>query len=222
MHRLSIILGLALVSSFAIATQKHSICYNYFLAKDKCVFGSTEHPCKEPKSHTKKACSSGAVFKHSVKHIMHTPVSSPASPSQLKRRYNTTGRTDYVDGGEGTCGNYNTDSQVGVCIWNGLTSGGEPEKAGWLNPGFTKNCGKEVYIQRQGLPHTVKYAPILDSCNFDNTTDPAYGCFQIYVTAALFDMFKPTKHELDTGALYNLTWDFNNLPGSGKPQNAPV
>ncbi|KAG0147587.1 hypothetical protein CROQUDRAFT_722233 [Cronartium quercuum f. sp. fusiforme G11] len=196
------------------------MCYNYLLQQDGCVYGSSDSPCPEDKSH-KKACSSGSVFKHPhASPRDHNDYSSAPTPKKM-RRYDTTSNIFYVDGGQGTCGFYNTTSQLGVCIWDGPEDVSDPTKAGWLNGGLSQNCNKQVYIQRENQPETVQYVPILDSCSF-NSTAPEFSCFQTYVTKALFDLFEPTAYELETGSLYNLTWDFNNPINSGKLDNAPI
>ncbi|KAG0151274.1 hypothetical protein CROQUDRAFT_651506 [Cronartium quercuum f. sp. fusiforme G11] len=219
MHRATILLGLALMATVIFA-QQHSICYDFYLKKDGCVYGSADKPCPDKNACSKKACSSGSVFKHPKNCPTEDGYASAPAP-KMTRRYDTTDKSFFVAGGQGACGFYNTTSQLGVCLWSGPSNSNDSTQAGWLNGGLKNNCNKQVYIQRQGQPSTVQYVPIVDSCGFD-TTSADFGCRQIYVTRALYDLFNPTQYELQTGALYNLTWDFNNPPDSGKLDNAPV
>lgn len=204
----------------AILARQHSICYDFYLKQDDCVYGSVDKPCPDKNASSKKACSSGSVFKYPTDSLPEDGYDSAAAP-KMTRRYDTPDKSFFVAGGQGACGFYNTNSQLGVCIWSGPSSSSDSTQAGWLNGGLKDNCHKQVYIQREGQPSTVQYVPIVDSCGF-GTTSPDFGCRQIYVTRALYDSFNPTQHELQTGALYNITWDFNNPLHSGKNYNAPI
>jgi len=225
MHRSFItLLAFVVVPLVVLADdQQHSVCYNYFLQKDKCVFGSVDKPCCETHHPTKHICPSGGTFQHpDTDSDRYTASAASKLPGSRKvRRYDTTLNSSFVAGGTGNCQFYNTTSDMGVCLWSGPQSNVSAASAGWLNSQLTQNCRKQVWIQRQGQPATVKYVPILDSCGF-NTDAPEIGCFQVFVTKALFDAFNATDEENAAGALMNLSWDFDNPPNANKPQNAPI
>lgn len=143
------------------------------------------------------------------------------SQHALQRRYDTTDKSFIMSPGEGVCGPY-TDDEAGACLWVGTDAknGGDPATAGWLNGGKTSNCYKQLYIKRQGEGHPAVYARVLDACDF-GTRKPEKGCFQIYLTNKTFYDLHPTKKERQDGALYNITWDFNNLEGAD-PRFGPV
>ncbi|KAH9809409.1 hypothetical protein DFH28DRAFT_1066608 [Melampsora americana] len=188
----------------------HTLCYNYFLQKDGCVHSSTDSPCGE-----------NATSGHTANYI-GTFETQPLR-RRLRRRYDTTNGSLSINGGDGICGPYNTETTSGVCLWSGSewVSGSDPQTAGWLNGAATGNCGKQVYIQRHGQPETVQFAPVLDGCNFW-TTQPEVGCFQIWMTKDLFDKFSPTEEESQNLLISStFTWDFDNLHGNST-ENAPL
>ncbi|EGG02216.1 uncharacterized protein MELLADRAFT_91542 [Melampsora larici-populina 98AG31] len=224
MQSLSLLSVILLLPAFLVASsgERHTQCYNYFLNKDQCVYGSQCDPCPAGQPIPKKTCESGGQFQHptAVSPTDQMSYSIPAKHARV-RRYDTTTPSSFVAGGNGNCGFYNTTSDLGeahagyvkpnlgVCIWSGSdTTGNSTTDNGWLNQATSDNCNKQIYIQRQGQPDTVKFVPVIDSCNF-NTVDPALGCFQVFVTRALYDSFNPTQEELNSGALNNITWDFN-------------
>lgn len=188
----------------------HTLCYNYFLQKDGCVHASTDRPCNANTTSGNTANYIGTF-------------ENQPSRRRLGRRYDTTNGSLSIDGGDGICGAYNTETTSGVCLWSGSNwvDGSDPQTAGWLNGAATGNCGKQVYIQRQGQPETVQFAPVLDGCNFW-TTQPEVGCFQIWMTKDLFNKFSPTEEESRNLLISStFTWDFDNLHGQS-PQNAPL
>ncbi|KAH9816646.1 hypothetical protein DFH28DRAFT_1046708 [Melampsora americana] len=236
-------------------------CYNYFLKKDGCVWGSATNPCPV-NSTVEKPCTSIRAFHYQASATTATiltegtddldnpeGVSPQVAPKELVRRYDTTTPTLAVAGGNGVrdkhsnfywgkklmnclfqlinlahqiCGFYNSTNTSGVCLWTGEDwVEGSQQQSGWLNGTVTDNCNKQVYIQRQGQPDTVQYAPVLDGCRFF-TPDPAVGCFQIWLTIDLFEKFGPTADELASFTMNStFSWDFNNLNGQNPPA-APV
>ncbi|EHS63013.1 hypothetical protein PGT21_018361 [Puccinia graminis f. sp. tritici] len=197
------------LSLSAVTATLHTRCYDYFLAKDGCVFSAGEESqrCAAPKKRPSQP----------VKAFAMNPEVSKAKRSQipgLERRYDDTQPSFYVSGGNGTCGHYDTNTQLGVCLWNGAEQDNPTaETAGWLNGDQTANCGKQVYIQRKGHPETVQYVNVLDGCYFEAKT-PEPGCFEIGITLALFNKLNPTSQEQQDGYIYDgISWDFN------KPNN---
>ncbi|KAA1078738.1 hypothetical protein PGTUg99_005444 [Puccinia graminis f. sp. tritici] len=207
---------LALSLPTVLATN-HTLCYNYFMKKDGCVFSAAapDQRCPAPpKEHTTPV---SAFELQSGPNLVKR-----SEPRRLERRYDTTRPSFAVAGGEGICGFYNSTSEPGVCLWSGPEQiSPTVETAGWLNGAKTSNCGKRVYIQRKGQPNTVQFVKVLDGCSF-GTTQPDPGCFDIALTIALFNKFKPTPQEEKDGLLYGgITWDFDNLEGT-HTQQAPV
>jgi len=200
----------------AVMATTHTTCYNYFLKKDGCVFSAAaaNQRCPAPaKDH------SAPMKAFDVKTTPHT---KRAEHNTLVRRYDTTKPSFAIAGGDGICGTYDTNEQLGVCLWSGAEQKNPTvDTAGWLNGPKNSNCGKRVYIQRKGDPKSVKYVPVLDGCYF-NDVSPEVGCFEVAVTIKLFNEFNPTEEEKKTGLLSGgFTWDFDNLNGQS-PQQAPV
>jgi len=205
----------------------HSLCYNYFLNKDKCVHGSLTDPCKGDGGYNNSSAAPSyssegqTIFRlTSIVQVGVEAVIETNQPS-IHKRYDTFQPVEYVAGGLGICGNYDTNATAGACIWSGsnFTDGSDPAQAGWINGAFNQTCGRHLYIQRQGKPDTVQYMPILDGCNF-NTHAPEVGCFQIYLTEAAFAKFA-TPEEMSNGHLDGvMSWDFLNLDGK-HPKDAP-
>ncbi|KAH9824253.1 hypothetical protein DFH28DRAFT_1077997 [Melampsora americana] len=175
-------------------------CYNYFLQKDNCVHASSINPCSTKNGKMSKSCK---AFK--IDPNCKAAQQNAALQPRLARRYDTTIPTLAVAGGF-----YNSTVTSGVCLWSGdgwVDSRNQP-LSGWLNGTQTGNCNKQVYIQRQGQPGTVQYAPVLDGCGF-NTQTPETGCFQIWMTIDLFDKFNPTQQERESFQIdETFTWDF--------------
>ncbi|MBW0557869.1 hypothetical protein O181_097584 [Austropuccinia psidii MF-1] len=212
---------LVLSISLALA-QNHTICYNYFLQKDGCVYssGNEETRCTAPP----KACQDPVT-------PVKCPTESQDDQSQfakrsethttLVRRYDNTQKVFPIAGGNGICGHYDTNNDHGACLWSGSSlSGADPMTAGWLNLAQKSNCGKRLYVQRRGRPETVIYVPIVDGCNF-RSVDPTFGCFQIALTNITFNALNPTDQEIAKQAIDDLSWDFDNLEGCSENQ-API
>lgn len=211
---LALVALVSLVANPIVKATEHTICFNYFMQKDGCVF-STNDPKKrcDPNGHPPKKAV-GVLKSPSSKKHRRDEVS-------LERRYDTPkhSKSFYVDDGTGICGTYSGD-QPGACLWAGGEDGVGNPTGGWLNGTKSSNCGKQIYLQRQGKPETVQYIPVVDGCTF-NIKSEMPGCFQIAVTEHTFYSMKPTKEELKLGYLTGLTWDFNNLNGD-KSRNGPV
>ncbi|PLW07052.1 hypothetical protein PCASD_10615 [Puccinia coronata f. sp. avenae] len=213
MNRAALFLLLALFIAAAKATV-HTTCWNYFMNKDGCVFSSADSKTRcnaTAKPHPAPVSQFGLVSQQPKK-----------DGKRLARRYDTTEPTFPVAGGKGNCGFYDTNKELGVCLWSGAEQQHPTvETAGWLNVNKTSNCGKRVYIQRTGKPETVQYAKVLDGCSF-NTVRLDVGCFQVGLTIKLFNLFNPTKKEQGDQLLYGgLSWDFDNLNGTST-QQGPV
>ncbi|MBW0510092.1 hypothetical protein O181_049807 [Austropuccinia psidii MF-1] len=115
---------------------------------------------------------------------------------------------------------YNTDMDLGVCLWSGPGNGSDVLQAGWLNGAKSSNCAKTVYVQRPGAGASPIYARVVDGCGFNaKTTD--IGCFQIGLTKAVFKALNATSEELSSGVITNLTWSFANEDGKSS-RNGPV
>jgi len=146
----------------------------------------------------------------------------PAGPpgARLVRRYDSEDDSFTIGSGTGICGTY-TDDTPGVCLWASADNAGAAT-GGWLSGGFTKACGRVVYIQRQGADHSdpnnTIYAPVIDGCKFEGKA-PDPGCFRIAFTKATFKALKPTEEESNNQIIKSLIWDFANEDGS-QPQNA--
>ncbi|KAH9449074.1 hypothetical protein MJO29_009937 [Puccinia striiformis f. sp. tritici] len=200
----------------AVHATNHTVCYNYFLQKDGCVFSAAapDQRCPAP---VKGSSSPVNAF------VMNPGTANvKRSRVDLERRYDTTRPSFAVAGGTGICGDYNSTAELGVCLWSGAEQKNPTvETAGWLNGAKTSNCGKRIYIQRKGQPDTVKFVKVLDGCSF-GATSPDPGCFDIALTLKLFELFNPTEQEQNDGVLYGgITWDFDNLLGKST-QQAPV
>ncbi|EGG07975.1 uncharacterized protein MELLADRAFT_105488 [Melampsora larici-populina 98AG31] len=199
-----------LPSTVAASAANHTLCYDYFLQKDGCVQSSVDMPCTGDPNAPITADYAGIM-------------GDVPENQRFRRRYDTTNGSVSIHGGGGICGPYDPSTVSGVCLWSGTSwvNGADPQTAGWLNWAGNGNCGKQIFIQRQNQPETVQVAKVLDGCNF-YTTDPAVGCFQIWMTKSLFDKFNPTAEE-DRSLLIAspFTWNFDNLDGQ-TPENAPL
>ncbi|PLW50216.1 hypothetical protein PCANC_12742 [Puccinia coronata f. sp. avenae] len=226
-----------------VSRPKHTRCYNYFLDKDDCVFSARKAsercgddgkcgrdvPDNKPqvfKSHKKQSSFSAlsvSVGSEGIKADLlkaqeeegsnEVPVGT--NNHQLVRRYDSELDSFAIAGGTGICGKY-TDDEPGVCLWanaqaNGTASGG------WISGGFTKTCGRKIYIQRKGSNETI-YAPVVDGCAFD-TNSPDPGCFRIGFTKHTFGELKPTAEEASRLIIKDLVWNFDNTYGK-HPENA--
>ncbi|CAH7677464.1 secreted protein [Phakopsora pachyrhizi] len=132
-----------------------------------------------------------------------------STTNELRKRFETTTKIDFIASGTGICGPYDTENVVGVCLWSGIDpKSNEPSKMGWMTENSRINCGKRVFVQRAGRPETLIFAQVVDGCGF-NMKEHRTACAQIYLTKKAFDAMKPTQEELKKGAISNLLWDFN-------------
>lgn len=165
--------------------------------------GSVTSPGKLPESPVTAPgkTSAGTVPPPSV-----TPVTTPVSSGSSKT----------IDG---ICGPYNTETDLGVCLWSGSdTEGKDISKSGWLSSAITTNCGKEVAVLKAGLSKPV-VLKVIDGCNFA-TPKPEVGCSQIFLTKKAFKALGPTaKEEADGFFTDHLVWDFLAVTNSS---NVPV
>ncbi|KAH9810534.1 secreted protein [Melampsora americana] len=202
----------AIVATPTVKATQHTLCFNYFMQKDGCVFSSANpHTRCAPDGHPPKN-GVGMLQQHAFqRREEHT----------LEPRYDTPkgSKSFFVASGTGVCGFYDGD-KPGACIWNGAKDQFGNGLGGWLNGSKTSNCHKNLYIMRRGNPQSVVYVPVVDGCNF-NVKNPDNGCFQIGVTRATFFALNPSEQEKNQGYLTDLTWDFDNLSGQHS-RNGPV
>ncbi|KAA1083786.1 hypothetical protein PGT21_006843 [Puccinia graminis f. sp. tritici] len=124
----------------AVMATTHTLCYNYFLNKDGCVFSAaaSDQRCPAP---VKEHSTPVQAFDMTSGSNMH----KRSENRRLERRYDTTRPSFAVAGGEGICGFYNSTTDPGVCLWSGPEQNSPTvETAGWLNGAKTSNCGKRV------------------------------------------------------------------------------
>ncbi|MBW0533189.1 hypothetical protein O181_072904 [Austropuccinia psidii MF-1] len=188
-----------------------TICYNYFLEKDGCVSSSPRNSERCPEG---KFTPGGGLFN---KQLNQTgPVNRKRGIYQtFSRRYDTYSfqKAFPIAGGSGICGDYDGNAQEGVCLWSGPSnSGADPATAGWLNGAARGNCGKRLYVQRQGVANPV-FLNVVDGCSFD-TVDPSMGCYQIAFTNKTFWALNPTIDEVAAQGFFNITWNFDNEKGT--------
>ncbi|EGG08518.1 uncharacterized protein MELLADRAFT_52166 [Melampsora larici-populina 98AG31] len=205
----------AIVANPTVKATEHTLCFNYFMQKDGCVFSTADprtrcdihgHPPKKGVCELKPPA--GQTHQRREEHT-------------LDRRYDTPegAQSFFVAGGNGICGFYDTNNP-GACLWTGAEDAAGNPLGGWLNDTKTSNCGKFLYIMREKRPETVIYVPVVDGCDFGVKT-PDNGCFHIGVTRATFFALQPTEEEKNQGYLTGLTWDFDNLSGQ-HTRNGPV
>ncbi|EGG09076.1 uncharacterized protein MELLADRAFT_123928 [Melampsora larici-populina 98AG31] len=130
------------------------------------------------------------------------------SSRKLRKRFQTQKKINFLASGNGACGAYDTEKQLGICLWSGDAKSKDPAKSGWISLDQRGNCGKTVFVQRANNPDTLIFAKVVDGCSF-NIADHHTGCAQIFLTKKAFDAMKPTPEELQQGAITNLVWDFN-------------
>ncbi|MBW0485029.1 hypothetical protein O181_024744 [Austropuccinia psidii MF-1] len=194
------------ILSFVMSAEEHSGCYRHFLQTDHCVTAAVgKDRCKK----NKKLEVNGKVLKFDSA----TSLAMASNKHNLTRRYDTYGKS-YVAQGAELCGKYNSTTDPGACLLYGSTD------LGWITSQFTKNCGKTLYVQRKGLPKTVKYVQVIDACPFSNKR-PTDNCFEVAFTHKTFMDFEPTKQEIADSGVFNITWNFDNEQGN-KPGNAPL
>ncbi|KNE92664.1 hypothetical protein PSTG_13931 [Puccinia striiformis f. sp. tritici PST-78] len=250
MNGLTTLVLLALSLAVVDATI-HTLCFNYFLGKDKCVngaagqkircgakakyqskpvpaFGAPGKPGNSakggnhPKNQGHHAQNQGHHSKGQGHHATGGHHKGRGGKPALERRYDTHINIMKLQSGRGICDPYDTTKVDGVCLWSGpKDSKATFSNAGWVNSRKDSNCGKKVYIQRRDDPDHVHYVPVLDGCPF-NAVTPEDGCFEIGVTVALAKKMQKFANETDSAELYGgFTWDFLNGDGSN-PQWGPV
>lgn len=147
--------------------------------------------------------------KGTLKYVQSVSEIQDDSPSRkLRKRFQTPNKINFLASGDGACGPYNSEKQLGVCLWSGDAASKDPKKSGWISVEQRGNCGKTVFVQRANNPDTLIFAKVVDGCSF-NIADHHTGCAQIFLTRKAFDAMKPTPEELQAGAITNLVWDFN-------------
>ncbi|KNZ48053.1 uncharacterized protein VP01_593g2 [Puccinia sorghi] len=116
----------------------------------------------------------------------------------------TDSNSQAVAGGNGICGNYNTDTELGVCLWSGIDeTGKDPSKSGWLSGAATTNCKREVEVWRAATPEKKITAKVLDGCGL-NAKAFKVGCENLFLTKKLLTALDPTAN----GELCDLKWSF--------------
>ncbi|KAH9815447.1 secreted protein [Melampsora americana] len=217
-YSLAIVALVAFVAHNDVEATVHTLCYNYFMQKDGCVFSANDP--------SKRCAPDGHPPKRGVSML------KPAGQTQqrrdlhsLERRYDTPSgsRSFFIgdaNGGGVSIYNLFKSSQPGACLWAGGRDAQGNPTGGWVASFKQSNCGKQLYLMRKGRPDTVQYIPVVDGCDF-GITSPDTGCFQIAVTEKTFWDMNPTEQEQKQGYLTELTWDFNNLDGSNS-RNGPV
>lgn len=203
-----------------VSATEHTMCYNFFMAKDKCVFA---------RAGEKLRCDAGpkppAEVHQFTPGAAQKPLTKRSNRAVLMKRYDTDKNRPEVmpTPGMGVCKHFPPPKDgLEVCLWYGNSTAVDApiSSSGWLNNNKTSNCNKQVYIQRKGQKDTVQYALVRDGCTF-NTTDPNLGCFAIGLSKKLYDNFNPTEKEIKQGYLEEITWDYNNLFGTN-PAWGPV
>lgn len=158
---------------------KHSQCYNYFLAKDDCVFSAAktsercspnDGPCGRPvpedrvqvmKSHQFQSSFSivslspdglqvGKSTSTQTETTTQSPADQPAGKPDTRLVRRYDSEMDSFPLASGTgICGEYTDDTPGVCLWASASDSGAAS-GGWLNGTFTKTCGRKVFIQRKG------------------------------------------------------------------------
>ncbi|KAI7954456.1 hypothetical protein MJO28_004856 [Puccinia striiformis f. sp. tritici] len=197
----AIFLSLWIPAVMPMATN-HTMCYNYFMEKDGCVFSATasDQRCLAPLKEQNTPVQTFAYMP------VRSPTASRSESSRSERRHDTITPSLAIAGGKGICGHYNSTSEPGVCLWTGV----EPvtlESAGWLNRAKRSNCGKIVRVHRKGKPDTAKSVRVLDGCDFGTKSiDP--GCYDIALSVKLFEQFNPTEDEKKDGLIHGgVAWE---------------
>ncbi|MBW0489811.1 hypothetical protein O181_029526 [Austropuccinia psidii MF-1] len=231
------------------SSMPHTLCYNYFKDKDGCVWSSAGSERCKPKTTSNPnvfGLPAGLAKKlfNAAQNLFATsktplfpppghvrPGGPPPDPRKrgiyksVERRYDAQPGVGLfpLEGGNGVCGYYDSNKEVGVCLWTGTSSTDRDNttmgKPGWLNKADTRNCKKHVYLKRPGMNQTL-YVPVLDGCDF-GADHPKDGCVAIGFTKATFDSLNPTADEIKNQRIEIMTWDFDNEHGA-KPDDGPV
>lgn len=206
-------------------------CAKFFMTQDGCAAPSPSNNCR-PKitfGSIQQFMSGGdASMPYSPFGRSSTAKSSmrKRSPQQLSSAMNTTNTSQDASSSKpaamvestGLCGAYDSAEAMGVCLWSGPDANSQVKGDGWLGIGLTTNCRKEIMFQRTGSSESPIKGTVLDGCNF-GTTQPSFGCSQIFLSKKSFMAMKPSPEEMANGFLKDsITWDFaskseaNNMP----------
>ncbi|KAI8457389.1 hypothetical protein BY996DRAFT_6411682 [Phakopsora pachyrhizi] len=97
------------------------------------------------------------------------------------------------------CGEYNSETELGVCVWGGSRPSPDAKESGWLG----------VLLQRTGVSTPPLKAQVLDGCSF-GTEEKGFGCSQLFLTRKTFMALNPSQEEIQAGYLNgSLTWDLS-------------
>ncbi|KAH9824144.1 secreted protein [Melampsora americana] len=216
--------------NFTLAEKKPSGCYNFYLGTPGTAPAKNPDPKKPhvPRNLFVSRAGSGEeiVDQTSATITQHedyleserkgtlkfsqsvSEIQDDLSSRKLRKRFQTPNKINFLASGDGACGPYDSEKQLGVCLWTGDAKSKDPTKSGWISVDQRGNCGKTVFVQRANNPDTLIFAKVVDGCSF-NIADHHTGCAQIFLTKKAFEAMKPTPEELQQGAITNLVWDFN-------------
>ncbi|CAH7667081.1 expressed protein [Phakopsora pachyrhizi] len=126
--------------------------------------------------------------------------------------FTATKAVKFIASGSGICGAYNSDNQIGVCLYSGIDkTGQDPSKSGWLSGSAVQNCQAEVEIFRPSNPQLKITAKVVDGCELESNNFNS-GCQNIFITKALFNALRPNRKENDQGHIDTLSWSFKKSP----------
>ncbi|MBW0520404.1 hypothetical protein O181_060119 [Austropuccinia psidii MF-1] len=183
----------------------HTLCYNYFLKKDGCVFGSANDTerCDEKTGEPRKAVHGAALQ-------FQNPSQSSPKYQPLVRRYNTKNDSNVF---------YPFRSQVEREFVAHTTQRRPRESAFGQVP---VNAVAEIRPKLGGLTvpdlrtatsafiFNEKEIPTQLGCNFylNHSSD---ACMEIAFTESTFNEIGPSEEEKTAKALYNILWDLYAL-----------
>ncbi|OAV96035.1 hypothetical protein PTTG_02291 [Puccinia triticina 1-1 BBBD Race 1] len=121
--------------------------------------------------------------------------------------FKTTEPSQAVAGGDGVCGNYDTNTVLGVCLWSGIDeTGKDPNKSGWISGSATTNCNREVEIWKSATPDKKITAKVIDGCGLEAKSFKV-GCENLFLTKKLLSALDPKAE----GEISDLKWNFKKL-----------
>ncbi|GAA98051.1 uncharacterized protein L969DRAFT_46035 [Mixia osmundae IAM 14324] len=199
------------------------------IAKTLTIFGlcsiALADLVKTPVSHEKRTEHTGCYkyFKHhqgSVPGGTNVATMTPAFVLKTKDSLNIAGpATKKSD--PGACSKYyDSQTDLGVCLWNGLARDGITplDRSGWLSGEKTSNCRKMVTVTTNGKTLDL---PVVDGCAFQ-ADGHADGCTDIWFTVAAFNELA-TDAEKTSGHIAHVEWMWkSNYKKGGSLRNAPV
>ncbi|KAH9821218.1 hypothetical protein DFH28DRAFT_583272 [Melampsora americana] len=123
----------------------------------------------------------------------------------------TGGAPDASSSQDAICKPYDSETEIGICLWSGLDqTGNDRKQSGWISASAAENCGKEIIFARTGSTAKPIVGKLLDGCQLEATTLSA-GCSQVFLTKKAFLALNPTAEEIASETLNGtLTWDFNS------------